>query len=150
MLIADVVGLGKTIIACAVARQLRTRGIVICPPGLRGDNNRTEGWEKYIEEFELYDWEVRSSGALEEAHEFIKDKNDFEVVIIDEAHRSEIKTQKITNSSKIYAEAERFFFLRQPHLTISRKMCFLCLTFLLSLKNQLLPWTQSCRYLQKI
>ncbi len=87
VLIADVVGLGKTIIACAVARQLRTRGIVICPPGLRGDNNRTEGWKKYIEEFELYDWEVRSSGALEEAHEFLKDKNDFEVVIIDEAHR---------------------------------------------------------------
>ena len=31
VIIADVVGLGKTIIACAVARELKKRGIVICP-----------------------------------------------------------------------------------------------------------------------
>ena len=36
VIIADVVGLGKTIIACAIARQLSKRGIVICPPGLVG------------------------------------------------------------------------------------------------------------------
>ncbi len=87
VLVADVVGLGKTIIACAVARQLRVRGIVICPPGLIGDENKTEGWKKYLEQFELYDWEVRSSGDLEKAFEYIKDKNDFELVIVDEAHR---------------------------------------------------------------
>ncbi len=87
VLIADVVGLGKTIIACAVARQLRVRGIVICPPGLIGDENKTEGWKKYLEEFKLYEWEVRSSGNLENALEFLKDKNDFELVIVDEAHR---------------------------------------------------------------
>jgi len=87
VLIADVVGLGKTIIACAVARQLRVRGIVICPPGLIGDENKTEGWKKYLEEFKLYEWEVRSSGNLENALEFLKDKNDFEMVIVDEAHR---------------------------------------------------------------
>jgi len=87
VLVADVVGLGKTIIACAVARQLRVRGIVICPPGLIGDKNKTEGWKKYLEQFELYDWEVRSSGDLENAFEFLKEKNDFELVIVDEAHR---------------------------------------------------------------
>ena len=87
VLVADVVGLGKTIVACAVARQLRVRGIVICPPGLIGDENKTEGWKKYLEQFELYDWEVRSSGDLEKAFEYIKDKNDFELVIVDEAHR---------------------------------------------------------------
>ncbi len=87
VLVADVVGLGKTIIACAVARQLRVRGIVICPPGLIGNENKTEGWKKYLEQFELYDWEVRSSGDLEKAFEFIKEKNDFELVIVDEAHR---------------------------------------------------------------
>lgn len=87
VLIADVVGLGKTIIACAVARQMRVRGIVICPPGLIGDENKNEGWKKYLEQFELHDWEVRSSGDLEKAFEFIKDKNDFELVIVDEAHR---------------------------------------------------------------
>ena len=87
VLVADVVGLGKTIIACAVARQMRVRGIVVCPPGLIGDENKTEGWKKYLEQFELYDWEVRSSGDLEKAFEYLKDKNDFELVIVDEAHR---------------------------------------------------------------
>ena len=37
VIVADVVGLGKTIVACAIAKQLKKRGIVICPPGLVGD-----------------------------------------------------------------------------------------------------------------
>ena len=65
VIIADVVGLGKTIIACAVAKELKKRGIVICPPGLVGDKNKNSGWKKYTEEFGLYDWEVRSLGDLE-------------------------------------------------------------------------------------
>ncbi len=87
VIIADVVGLGKTIIACAVARELRKRGLIICPPGLIGDKNKNSGWKKYTEEFQLHDWEVRSSGDLENIAEFMKMHNDFEVVIIDEAHR---------------------------------------------------------------
>ena len=42
VIIADVVGLGKTIIACSVAKELRKRGIVLCPPGLRGDEYKTK------------------------------------------------------------------------------------------------------------
>lgn len=87
VLIADVVGLGKTIIACAIARVLRKRGMVICPPGLMGDENKNEGWNKYLDQFQLYDWEVRSQGKLEETFEYIKNRDDFEVVIVDEAHR---------------------------------------------------------------
>lgn len=87
VLIADVVGLGKTIIACATAKQLRKRGIVICPPGLIGDDNRSEGWKKYLDQFELRDWEVRSLGDLEKTFEYVKEHNDIEVVIVDEAHR---------------------------------------------------------------
>lgn len=87
VLIADVVGLGKTIIACAVAKHLRSRGIVICPPGLIGDDNKTEGWRKYLEQFQLYDWEVRSLGDLENTLEFVNSRDDIEVVIVDEAHR---------------------------------------------------------------
>jgi len=87
VIIADVVGLGKTIIACAVARQLRKRGVIICPPGIIGDRNKTSGWKKYQEEFGLYDWEVRSCGDLENIASFIKSKNDIEIVIVDEAHR---------------------------------------------------------------
>lgn len=87
VLIADVVGLGKTIIACAVAKSLRKRGIVICPPGLIGDKDKEGGWVKYLEDFELYDWEVRSLGELENILNYVNQRDDIEVVIIDEAHR---------------------------------------------------------------
>ena len=87
VIIADVVGLGKTIIACAVARELKKRGIVICPPGLVGDRNKNSGWKKYAEEFRLHDWEVRSLGELENIAEFVDKHQDIEIVIIDEAHR---------------------------------------------------------------
>jgi superfamily II DNA or RNA helicase/HKD family nuclease len=87
VIVADVVGLGKTVVACAVARELKKRGVIICPPGLIGDKNKNSGWRKYTEEFGLYDWEVRSLGDLEKTAEFIQKSKDIDVVIIDEAHR---------------------------------------------------------------
>ncbi len=88
VILADVVGLGKTIIACAVARELRKRGVIICPPALMGDARRKDaGWNMYKEQFGLYDWEVWSSGDLDNLQNSIKKSNDFEVVIVDEAHK---------------------------------------------------------------
>lgn len=87
VIIADVVGLGKTVIACAIARELKKRGIVICPPGIVGDKNKNYGWKKYTEEFELYYWEVRSLGELENIADFVNKARDIEVVIVDEVHR---------------------------------------------------------------
>jgi len=89
VIIADVVGLGKSIVAGLIARSLNKRGIVICPPSLVGDKNKESGWEKYKEDFYLFDWEVRSCGleSLRQTAEYLSDKDDFEVVIIDEAHR---------------------------------------------------------------
>jgi ERCC4-related helicase/HKD family nuclease len=90
VILADVVGLGKTIIACAIAKQLRKRGVIICPPGLMGyPRKKDSGWNMYKEQFGLYDWEVWSLGDLDKLEEQIKtDKlKDIEVVIIDEAHR---------------------------------------------------------------
>lgn len=86
-IIADVVGLGKTIIACMTAKALGKRGIVLCPPHLIGDENKRSGWRKYLADFKLWDWEARSIGKLEEVLEFVKDNRDIEVVIVDEAHR---------------------------------------------------------------
>jgi superfamily II DNA or RNA helicase/HKD family nuclease len=86
VILADVVGLGKTVIACLTAKALGKRGIVICPPHLVGDDYEKSGWKKYIEDFELHGWKVFSLGKLEEVKEYVKDKN-IEVVIIDEAHR---------------------------------------------------------------
>lgn len=87
VIVADVVGLGKTVVACAIAKQLKKRGVVICPPGIVGDRNKNSGWKKYLEEFGLYEWEVRSLGDLENILEFVNKAKNIEVVIVDEAHR---------------------------------------------------------------
>lgn len=88
VIIADVVGLGKSVIAGMLARNLGKRGMVLCPPGLIGDKNAASGWRKYLQDFHLYDWEVRSSGDLEKVTEFLQEYgDDVDVVIIDEAHR---------------------------------------------------------------
>ena len=85
-ILADVVGLGKTVMACLTAKLLDKRGIVICPPHLIGDHN--SGWKKYLRDFALWGWEVFSLGKLEDALDFAKDeKNGIEIVVVDEAHR---------------------------------------------------------------
>jgi len=86
-IIADVVGLGKSVIASMVARQMNKRGIVICPPALMGDaEKRDSGWWEYLEKFGLHNWQVHSRGKMDEdSVKSIQDRN-FEVVIVDEAH----------------------------------------------------------------
>ncbi len=87
VIISDVVGLGKSVIAGIVAKCLKKRGVIICRPGLIGDpNSKDSGWQKYKEDFELYNWEIRSSGKLEDVLTLVRENDDFEVVIIDEAH----------------------------------------------------------------
>jgi superfamily II DNA or RNA helicase len=85
VIIADVVGLGKSVIASLIAKNLGKRGMVICPPGLIGDKTYSSGWWGYINDFKLYDWEVESRGKLEDLADTIQTKG-IEVVIIDEAH----------------------------------------------------------------
>ncbi len=85
VIIADVVGLGKSVIAAMVAKNIGRRGMVICPPALMGDKHAGTGWWGYIQQFRLYDWEVESRGKLETLAATIHDK-DIEVVIVDEAH----------------------------------------------------------------
>lgn len=89
VILADVVGLGKTVIACTLGRMLQKRGMVICPPGLIGDEHGTFGWKKYLRDFHLSHWEVWSLGSLEKALEYVQspDGADIEVIVIDEAHR---------------------------------------------------------------
>ncbi|RMG73890.1 MAG: helicase, partial [Bacteroidetes bacterium] len=85
VVVADVVGLGKSVIAALIAKNLGKRGMVICPPGLIGDKYDSTGWWEYIHRFKLYDWEVESRGKLELLAETMPGK-DVEVLIIDEAH----------------------------------------------------------------
>lgn len=87
VILADVVGLGKSIIASLIARRMDKRGIIICPPGLIGDDEASSGWKRYKEEFELYDWEVRSGGNLDSIIDYLETANNIEVIVVDEAHR---------------------------------------------------------------
>lgn len=79
VIVADVVGLGKSVIASAIAANLDRRAVIITPPHLR------QQWEDYAADFGLRG-QVYTSGKLEEAVARNKDAHDL-VVIIDEAHR---------------------------------------------------------------
>jgi len=90
VILADVVGLGKTIVACSIANQLNKRGVIICPPGIMGDKNKRDaGWEMYKEQFGLSGWDVWSLGELDKLQDQIVSGrlSNIEVVIVDEAHR---------------------------------------------------------------
>ncbi len=88
VIIADVVGLGKSVVASLIINGLKKRGIIIAPPGLIGDPQKREsGWQDYKNDFRYYDWEIFSCGLLEDAWNYVKNRPDIEVVLIDEAHR---------------------------------------------------------------
>lgn len=85
VIIADVVGLGKSVIASLIGKNLGARGMIICPPGLMGDPDEKTGWHGYIHDFQLYGWEVRSRGKLDKIAETI-DRLNIDVIVVDEAH----------------------------------------------------------------
>lgn len=82
VIIADVVGLGKSIIASAIAYNLDIKKtIVVAPPHL------VEQWNDYQQEFGLRGVKVYSSGKIDEIYEQHADDKDPILYIIDEAHR---------------------------------------------------------------
>lgn len=87
VIIADVVGLGKSIIGGLLGAVRAKRGLIVCPPGLMGDpSGATGGWYEYLAKFRLHDWEVWSRGKLEDLTAKLKKDPDFDMVIVDEAH----------------------------------------------------------------
>jgi len=79
VIVADVVGLGKSIIASAVAHNLNLRTLIISPPHL------TSQWDDYRYDFE-FNAKIYSSGKIEQALEE-NDTNEEKLLIIDEAHK---------------------------------------------------------------
>lgn len=82
VIISDVVGLGKSIIASAVANNLGLRTIVIAPPHL------VPQWEDYRTEF-AFNARVFSRGKIETAFKHFNDLTQVDekwLIIIDEAH----------------------------------------------------------------
>lgn len=79
-IIADVVGLGKSIIASVVAHNLNIKTIIIAPPHL------SEQWNDYKYEFG-FEAEVCSSGSIKKLLEKNFDNSQKKLIIIDEAHK---------------------------------------------------------------
>ncbi len=86
VIVADVVGLGKSVVASVLGRVNAKRGIVIAPPGLVGDYNAGTGWWGYLQDFALNDWVAVSRGKLEDVLDLVNRQRDFELVVVDEAH----------------------------------------------------------------
>lgn len=86
VIIADVVGLGKSVVGSVLGRVNRRRGLVIAPPGLVGDYHAGTGWWGYLQDFGLNDWRVESRGKMEEVLDLVNRQRDFEIVLVDEAH----------------------------------------------------------------
>ena len=81
VLLGDVVGLGKTLMACALARifedDFGTGTLIICPPNL------SRMWEDYVGRYGLRARVLPSSRAIRELQDI---PARFKVVVIDESH----------------------------------------------------------------
>ncbi len=77
--IADVVGLGKTLISALLSQQLPGGKLIICPPVLK------EYWEETFFHFGVQKYKVESLGKLDKILDEGVDK--FDYIFIDEAHR---------------------------------------------------------------
>lgn len=80
VIISDVVGLGKSIIASAVAHNLNLKTIIIAPPHLM------DQWEDYRTVYE-FNARVFSTGAIDKALEYYQNDDEQKLIIIDEAHK---------------------------------------------------------------
>lgn len=80
--LSDVVGLGKTLIACVIAKKLQidskiTGRILICAP-----NAVQKSWKKHKDDLKLHGVEITTHDSLHK----LEDKESFELIIIDESH----------------------------------------------------------------
>jgi superfamily II DNA or RNA helicase len=80
-IVADVVGLGKSIIGVTIAANLNMRTIIICPPHLKSQ------WEDFAFDFGLQRYKIISSGKIEDALASSSESGGEKLIIIDEAHR---------------------------------------------------------------
>ncbi len=80
VIIADVVGLGKSIIASAIAHNLDMTTIIIAPPHL------VDQWNDYRMEFK-FNADIFSTGKIQEACEKYAEQDRELLIILDEAHK---------------------------------------------------------------
>lgn len=95
VMVGDVVGLGKTITACAIARimeeDLMMNTLILCP------KNLVEMWEEYVERYGLHAKVLSHSMIISELPSLKR----YRLLVIDESHNfrnSENKTYKVVKS----------------------------------------------------
>jgi superfamily II DNA or RNA helicase len=83
VIIADVVGLGKSIIASTIAHNLGLKTIIIAPPHL------VKQWDDEYRDYFDFNAKVFSSGSIDKALQYVEESNNGEerLVIVDEAHK---------------------------------------------------------------
>ncbi|MBC8378482.1 MAG: helicase [Planctomycetes bacterium] len=84
--LADVVGLGKTIVATLIAKKFfytngypshNSRTLIVVPPALK------DNWQETLDDFGLPNYRVITNGSLHK----IQDPTVYDLVIVDEAHK---------------------------------------------------------------
>ena len=98
VMIGDVVGLGKTMIATAVARLLQeekgTETLIVCP------RNLVTMWEGYVQEYRLHAKVV----SLSMVHRDLAGLRRYRVVVIDESHNLRSRTRRDYRALHEYIE----------------------------------------------
>lgn len=97
-MLGDVVGLGKTLTATAVALLLREDGytpLIICPKNLEGM------WNEHLEAYDIHGRVVRYT----EAHKFLPDLRPYRFVIIDESHTLRNNTRRDYQAIQDYIQS---------------------------------------------
>jgi len=98
--LADVVGLGKTIVACQIAKKFFFsngypvhigRTLIIVPPAVR------DSWQETLTRFQLHNVDIVSCGSLHK----VRHPDRFDLVIVDEAHKFR------NDSSGMYDQLQR-------------------------------------------
>lgn len=96
VIIADVVGLGKSIIASTIAANINLPIVIITPPHLKNQ------WEDYCQEFGFYyRTHIYTNGKIDDAVKHFSENLDQQLlVIIDEAHK--YRNQKNSDYIKLH------------------------------------------------
>ncbi len=84
--LSDVVGLGKTVIACLIARKFffhngfpdhRSHTLIICPPALE------DNWRETKDRFRLDNCDIETNGSIHK----VRNPQKYDLIIVDEAHK---------------------------------------------------------------
>ena len=90
-ILADVVGLGKTIVATIIAKKFfwsngpRTRILIVIPPALM------DAWEKTVDDFDVPGIDFITNGSLHK----VSRPEKYDLIIVDEAHKFRSDTSEM-------------------------------------------------------